>query len=213
MLNNVYGGLLLLKFIAPNAKVKFSEMITLSNVNGVPCLELRIGNEDGSANLLKDLRARLAYSYRIEYTDENGKMQHIGQTQELHLIHDSHMQLGEIVWTLRHKIDESSPLFGLDFLEFPGNKIYAIEACFNGTQENTGSPVFCQMTYTLDELMIGHKFVDQISFNEQQSIMTVDYGTFNETVPHPVWYPCSRKADLIPQGQREALAEVNELSV
>jgi hypothetical protein len=194
MLNNVYGGLLLLKFIAPNAKIKFSEVITLSNVNGVPCLELRVGNEDGSSNLLKDLRARLTYSYRTEYTDENGNKQSLGQTHDLHLIHDSHMKLDEVVWTLRHKIDESSPLFGLDFQVFPGSNIYCFEACINGTQENTGSPVFCQAHYPLGHLLIGHKFADQVSWNEDTSVMTVDYTHFNSTNPHPVWYPCSRSS-------------------
>ena len=193
MLNNVYGGLLLLKFIAPSAKIRFSDVITLSNVNGVPCLELRVGNEDGPANVLQDLRARLTYSYRTEYVDENGNQQSLAQTHDLLLIHDSHMRLDGVVWTLRHKIDESSPLFGLDFQVFPGNKIFAFEACINGTQKNTGSPVFCQENYPLDHLLIGHKFEDQVSLNQETYVVTINYATFNKTHPHPVWYPCNRK--------------------
>jgi len=192
MLNAVYGGLLLLKFIAPSAKIKFSDVITLSNINGVPCLELRVGNEDGSANNLLDLHARLTYSYRTEYIDENGNEQFLAQTHDLVLIHNSHMKLDEIVWTLRHKIDETSPLFGLDFQVFPGNKIFAFDTCINGTQENTGSPVFSQVRYPLDHLLIGHKFVDQVRFDAETSTVTVDHGVFDDTRPHPVWYPCQR---------------------
>jgi inward rectifier potassium channel len=196
ILNTVYGGLLFLKFVAPSAKVEFSQVMTLSNVNGVPCLEFRIGNADGSSNFLEDIYARLTYSFVVEYTDDNGNVQHVAQTQDLGLLHDKRTRLGDLVWTLRHIIDETSPLFGLDFREFPGKSIYHFEACINATQGHTGAPVFCQIAYLLEDVLVGHRFVDQMSSNEDKSLFTVDYGTFNETIPYLVWYPVNRNQHL-----------------
>lgn len=170
--------------------------MTLSNVNGMPCLEFRLGNTDGSSNLLIDAHARLTYSYRIEYLDECGSQQSIAQTQDLKLMHDNRMKLDEMVWTLRHMIDESSPLFGLDFREFPGNSIYQFEACINATQKHTGAPIFCQTAYVLEDILIGHRFVDQVTLDLEKRYLTVDYANFNETKPHPVWYPTNRNQHI-----------------
>ena len=206
LLNTVYGGVLFLKFVAPSAKLEFSEVMTMSNVNGMPCLEFRIGNPDGQNNLLKDLNVRLTYSYFIEYTDDSGHVRNMGQTQELRLLHHNKSKLDEIVWTCRHVIDETSPLFGLDFLTFPGNSIYHFEVCLNCTQEHTGAPVFCQTTYFLEDVMIGKRFEDQMSWNKDRTVMTIDYGNMSKTVPHPVWYPRSQIQD----GETEVTKESKE---
>lgn len=196
ILNTVYAGLLFLKFVAPSARLEFSEVVTLSNVNGVPCLEFRIGNADGSWNLLKDVNARLTYSFDVDYTDEKGAPQHVMQTQELRLLHDKRMRLADFVWTLRHMIDEHSPLFGLDFREFPGKSIVHFEACVNATQEHTGASVFCQTVYMLEDVLIGHRFVDQMSWSEDKTSFKIDYANFSKTTPHPVWYPVNRNQHI-----------------
>lgn len=200
LLNTVYGGVLFLKFVAPSAKIEFSDVITMSNVNGMPCLEFRIGNDDGQNNLLKDLNIRLSYSYFIEYTDESGHERNMGQTQELQLLHHNRSKLDEFVWTCRHVIDETSPLFGLNFQEFPGSSIYFFEVCLNATQEHTGAPVFCQTRYFLEDVMIGKRFVDQMSWDEHRTVVKIDFANMNKTVPYPVWYPRGAAAkDVVPE--------------
>lgn len=51
LLNTVFAGLLFSKFIEPVGKLCFSDVMTLSNLNGLPCLQLRVGNADGTKNL------------------------------------------------------------------------------------------------------------------------------------------------------------------
>lgn len=58
-LHTVYGGLLFYKFITPTANIQFSEVITMSNVLGHACLEIRVGNADGDSNHLINAEANL----------------------------------------------------------------------------------------------------------------------------------------------------------
>jgi inward rectifier potassium channel len=188
-INTVYAGLLFLKFVSPSVKMEFSDILTLSNVNGLPCLEFRIGNADGSANLLTDISVRFMYSYHIAYTDEMGAKRSFGQTEELQLLSSKRTQLDEVVWTLRHVLDEESPLFGLDLLEYPGSTIYQFEVNLNATQDVMGAAVFEHTIYQVEDIMIGHRFKDQVTWDKETGEIRCDYSKMNETVPHPVWYP------------------------
>ncbi|CAB9507125.1 K channel, inward rectifier [Seminavis robusta] len=189
----IYTGLLYFKFSCPVAKIQFSDVMTLSNVNGLPCIELRVGNCDGSRNNLIDVSARMTYQYTIKYMDEKGHERMFAQTEELMLLADRRFELREVVWTLRHVVDEHSPLYGLDLLEPPGSNIVQFDVCINATQKITGAPVFAHTGYEIVDVMIGHRFVDQIEYDRVTRSGFCDYAKMDDTVPHPVWYPTARR--------------------
>lgn len=191
LLNTLLAGLLFLKFVTPFAKIEFSDIMTLSNVNGLPCLQLRVGNCDGYNNLLTDVHVRFTYSFSITYNDEYGKEHLLGQTSDLKLLNDTRDHLAE-VWTLRHVIDETSPLFGINFTEYPGTNILEFRATLTGTQDITKSPITAQAGYQVQDVLIGHCFQDQIDWDNATHQIVVDYAKMNETRPHPVWYPVSK---------------------
>jgi inward rectifier potassium channel len=193
MLVAVYSGLIFSKFASPSAKIQFSDIMTLSNVNGVPCIELRVGNCDGGNNVLSDIYARMTYQYVIKYVDERGQEQSFGQTEELKLLSSRRHELTDTTWTLRHVIDEHSPLFGLDLLEPPGNSIFEFRVCLNATQKVTGSSVYSHVGYEVMDLMIGHRFVDQLGRDPITMKNVCDFSKINDAMPHPVWYPISRR--------------------
>ena len=56
-------SLLLLLSIPTVINIEFSDVLTICNINGVPCLSFRLGNADGHANPLTDINVRLTYSY------------------------------------------------------------------------------------------------------------------------------------------------------
>lgn len=87
---------------------------------------------------------RLTYSYRIPYKDHNGQEKFFGQTEELKLLSSRQHGLRD-PWTLRHVLDESSPLFGLHFDEHPANKIYVFTLSVDAVQELTKSTVNVQV--------------------------------------------------------------------
>jgi Inward rectifier potassium channel C-terminal domain len=113
-------------------------------------------------------------------------------TVELPLLSSRHHELTNVMWTIRHVIDEHSPLFGLDLLVPPGNSIIEFRVCLNATQKVTGSSVYSHFAYEVMDLMIGHRFVDQISWDPITKKGCCDFAKINDTVPHPVWYPTSR---------------------
>ena len=158
LINTIFAGLLFTKFVTPVINIQFSDVMTLCNVNGIPTLSFRIGNADGpDENPLTDINVRLTYSFRIPYMDYKGTKQVYAQTDELRLLSSRRHGLKE-AWTLRHSVDESSPLFGLNFGEHPGNKIYVFTLSVDAVQELSKSTVNVQTEYTLEDILIGHRF-------------------------------------------------------
>lgn len=188
LMNTLFAGLLFTKYSTPAINIQFSEIMTLCNVNGVPCLSFRCGNADGKLNALTDINVRLTYSYQIPYDDHKGQQQFFRQTEELKLLSNRTHQLLE-VWTLRHVVDESSPLFGLNFKEHPGNKIYEFTLSIDAVQKLTKSSVNVQTEYAVADIMVGHSFQNQVSVDEEKRIDVSDYSKMSDTEPYPVWYP------------------------
>ena len=188
VLNTIFAGLLFFKFVTPNVKIQFSDIIVMNNYNGHPCLEIRIGNCDGNANLVTDVSARLTYSYRVTYKDGSGHVRERGDTGTLNLVQDQRHELSA-VWTVRHIMDETSPLFGLRFDEEPGASIYYFQLYISGTHNATKVGICELSTYGLQDVLVGHCFQDQISFDEKTKTIICDYSKMNETMPSPVWYP------------------------
>ena len=64
-------------------------------------------------------------------SDHKGEQRFFRQTEELKLLSSRQHGLLE-AWTLRHVLDESSPLFGLHFEEHPANKIHVFTLSVDG---------------------------------------------------------------------------------
>ena len=188
LLNAVLAGLIFLKFVTPIARLQFSNTMVYCNFNGLPCLQVRVGNSDGQFNNLTDMTARMTCMHLIQYKDERGREQTFGQTEELKLLSDKRDQLAG-VWTLKHVVDETSPLFGLNFSEFPGDTIKDFRVAINAMQDITMAPINAQTSYMIEDVLIGHAFEDQIDWDQDAGIVTIDYAKLSATYPSPVWYP------------------------
>lgn len=187
-LNTIFAGLLYTKFQTPTARVIFSDVAVLSNINGLPCLQIRVANADGLDNPLSGVEARLSFTYMVSYKNEKGKQQNFGQRQELPLM-NSKINEFFAVWTLRHVIDESSPLFGLNFQQEPGNSIINFQIRLIAIHDKSKQDIDFQTEYEMQDLMVGHAFVDQMEYNRETRVLTCDYGKLSQTEPWPVWYP------------------------
>lgn len=98
------------------------------------------------------------------------------------------------VFTLRHVLDESSPLFGLNFTEHPADKIYVFTLSVDAVQNLTKSQVNLQTEYALEDIMIGHTFERVLSFEKEGRLAVSDFSKLSDTEPYPVWYPAVRGA-------------------
>ncbi|CAB9511889.1 Inward rectifier potassium channel [Seminavis robusta] len=216
LMNTLFAGLLFTKFVTPVVNIQFSEVMTICNVNGVPCLSIRLGAPDGHGlNPMTDINVRLTYSYQIPYSDHKGDRKFFRQTEDLHLLSNRQHGMKEGSWTLRHVLDESSPLFGLNFEEHPANKIYVFTLSVDAVQDLTKSSVNVQTEYAVDDIMIGHAFVNLVDHHHHNSkdsdyinsdehrdtryapkqikdnpqVIVRNFERLSETEPYPVWYP------------------------
>lgn len=189
LLSTVYAGLLFFKFITPEANIEFSNVIAVNNVMGNPCLEIRVGNADAYNNSLINAEASLKVLSSHEYIcPDNHEKRMMGSTEPLDLaVSTQHVLDG--VWTLRHYIDASSPLYGMRFDEFPGNLIHQFHLNVKAIQMLTKGEVFAQTTYEIADMMIGHRFEDQAVWNKETRKGYFDYAKMSSTVPYYVWYP------------------------
>ncbi|CAJ1948879.1 unnamed protein product [Cylindrotheca closterium] len=191
LLSTMYGGLLFFKFIVAEANLEFSEVLTLSNVLYEPCLEIRVGNADGLDNPLINAEASLSIISTQEYRcDDDNSKKRLSQTEELPLAVSSHHRL-DTVWTLRHFIDEKSPLYGFRFDEFPATTITLIQLHIKAIQVRTKGEVFSRALYQTQDIMVGHKFEDQAVWDLQAKKGSFDFAKLSSTRPSLVWYPNS----------------------
>lgn len=196
LLSTIYAGLLFFKFLTPEANIEFSEVMTLSNVMGHPCLELRVGNTDGTNNKLINAEASLVVVSRQECQsqDGSGKPLIMSQPEDLKLgVATQHLFFG--VWTLRHFIDETSPLYGFRFDEFPGNTIHSFQLNIKAIQTLTKGEVYAQTTYHVEDVLVGHAFEDQAIWDKDVLTGTFDYAKMSKTRPSFAWYP--QKKDIL----------------
>lgn len=98
-------GLVFVRFSRVKSKIRFSEYATISPMEGVPTLTVRVGNERRA--LIVDVNFRLAI-IRTVRTQEGVTMY---RPESLKLVRDESPALVSAI-TLRHHIDAESPLAG-----------------------------------------------------------------------------------------------------
>jgi inward rectifier potassium channel len=100
-------GLVFAKFSRPSARIMFSKQVVISQMNGVPTLMFRIGNERGNRIVDAQLRAMVS---RDEITKEGHR---IYRLLDLKLVRERTLSLSRS-FSVMHVIDETSPFHGQD---------------------------------------------------------------------------------------------------
>lgn len=170
----IMTGLLFARFSRPTARVTFSNMIVVTTFNGVRTLMLRAANQRNNLILEATVRASLV---KKEQTQE-------GET--FYRIHDLKLERDRtsafaLSWTVMHKIDQTSPLFGITH-----DELIAAEATINiaisGVDETLNDTVHARRDYEPEQLAFGFRFVD-ILFEQSNGVWAVDFSKFHEVQP------------------------------
>ena len=101
----VVTGVIFIRFSKPKAKIVYADRPVVTRHNGVPTLMIRIAN--GRTHMLTDATVQLTMLLQ-ELTPEGHQFR---RAQYLDLVRPQ-FQLFALTWTLMHKIDEKSPLYG-----------------------------------------------------------------------------------------------------
>jgi len=171
----VVTGLIFVRFSRPTANLLFSRTLVISRFDGVPMLMMRIANQRHRPMI--DARFRMMM-VRTETTAEGDD---IARFHELTLMHDKIIAFPAAM-TIRHPIDEDSPLHGMtsEDMERDSVRFIASATCVDSVVPAT---VHSLEDYVWQDIRFGEKFVEIYTAAPGESRWVVDYGRFHDTEP------------------------------
>jgi len=169
----VMTGLIFVRFSRPLARVVFSRSIVVAPLNGKPTLMVRIGNENHHS--MVEAEFRIMFS-RDEQLIEGGDFRYFYSLK----LHFDHLTVFPAALTLRHEIDEQSPLYGAtpESLE-TGRALFFVSVV--GIDPVIAAEVQTQKDYSWRDIRFGHRFVE--IYTQDEGRLTVDYGRLHDTEP------------------------------
>jgi inward rectifier potassium channel len=170
----VMTGLIFVRFSRPTARILFSKSIVIAPFNGRPALMVRIANLRQRS--LVEAEFRIMFS-RDESILEDESYRHF---YALKLAFD-HFIAFPAALTLRHIIDEQSPLHGATPASLEKSRATFVVSVV-GVETVIPAAVQAQQDYTWRDVRFGERFVDIYSELEQGKL-TVDYGRIHDTEP------------------------------
>jgi len=170
----VMTGLIFVRFSRPVARVVFSRSIVVGPLNGKPTLMVRVGNENHHS--MVEAKFRIMYT-RDQQLVEGGDFRYFHDLK----LHFDQLTVFPAALTLRHEIDEQSPLFGATPESLEAERALFFVSIV-GIDPVIAAEVQTQKDYTFRDVQFGHRFVE-IYTAHGGGRLTVDYGRLHETEP------------------------------
>jgi inward rectifier potassium channel len=172
----VMTGLIFVRFSRPIARVVFSKSIVIGPLNGKPTLMVRIGNENHHS--MVEAKFRIMYS-RDEQLVEGGDFRYFYDLE----LHFDQITVFPAALTLRHEIDEKSPLHGATVESLEEERALFFVSVV-GIDPVIAAEVQTQKDYSWRDVLFGHRFVEIYQESKGKARrLTVDYGRLHDTEP------------------------------
>ena len=168
----VMTGLIFVRFSRPIARVVFSQSIVIAPLNGYPTLMVRVGNENQHS--MVEAEFRIMFS-RDEPLLEGGDFRYFYVLK----LHFDRLTVFPAALTLRHTIDEKSPLFGATPDSLEASRVLFLVSVI-GIDPVIAAPVQMQKDYTWHDVRFGERFVE-IYTELEPGRLSVDYGRLHDT--------------------------------
>ncbi len=167
-------GLAFTRFARPTARIMFTRIAVVAPFEGVPTVQLRAINQ--RHNLIIEARAS-ASVLRVTQDDEGRMMRRF---YDLKLVREANPVFA-LSWTIMHKIDESSPFWGLspEHIAEAGDEIIVI---ISGVDQSLAQPIHGRAVYLATDIRWGMRFADILGTVEN-GMRVLDYRRFNEVEP------------------------------
>jgi inward rectifier potassium channel len=170
----VTTGLVFAKFTLSPAMIAFARSVTISPMNGVPTLAVRLGNERG--NFIVEAHVRVSL-IRTEHTAE-GVLWY--RMIDIPLARDRTPAMTRS-WNILHVIDEKSPLFGATPESIAKDEVELIVSIM-GVDETSMQPVHARKRYFDKDIMFGARHADMVSMAPDGKRIVVDVHKFHDVV-------------------------------
>ena len=172
----VMTGLIFVRFSRPVARVVFSRSMVIGPLNGTPTLMVRVGNENHHS--MVEAKFRIMYS-RDQKLKEGGDFRYFYDLK----LHFSQLTVFPAALTLRHEIDEKSPLYRATPESLEAERGLFIVSVV-GIDPVIAAEVQTQHDYSWHDVQFGHRFVEIYKEIEgKRRRLTVDYGRLHDTEP------------------------------
>ena len=164
-------GLLFARFSRPTAKIIFAENAIITPFQDASALMFRIAN--ARKNQLIELELKILYS-RLE--SGNGKQ--VRRYYPLPLVRDK-VVFFPLHWTVVHKIDENSPLFGATQKRLE-EEVAEFLILLTAIDETFSQPVHTRSSYRFDEIKWNVKYRDMF-FVHKNNRLSSDMERLSDT--------------------------------
>ena len=165
-------GLIFVRFSRPMARVVFSNTMVIAPLNGKPTLMVRIGNENQHS--MVEAEFRIMFS-RDEPLVEGGDFRYFYVLK----LHFDRLTVFPAALTLRHTIDDNSPLFGATVGSLEASRALFLVSVV-GIDPVLAASVQTQKDYAWRDIKFGHRFVE-IYTEHGGGRLTVDYSRLHDT--------------------------------
>jgi len=169
----VMTGLIFVRFSRPTARIVFSDSVVIAPFNGQPTLMLRVANLRSHSMVEAEFRIMFT---RDEPLLEDGEMFRCFHALKLHF---DRLIVFPAALTLRHTIDESSPLYGETPESLAAGRALLM-ASVVGVETVIPAAVQSQRDYSWQDIRFGEHFVD-IYTDLGDGKLKVDYARIHET--------------------------------
>ena len=148
----IITGVLYGRFSRPTARVIFSNNAIITQYNGRPCFVFRVAN----ARLNQIVEAHMTLTLTKNETSKEGETSRKFYNMKLER---DYSPLFALSWTLRHFIDEDSPLFGMDENKMRESQV-VIFASLLGMDDTFSQTITARSVYRYDEIVYNKSFKD-----------------------------------------------------
>ena len=180
----VITGLIFVRFSRPTARILFSRNVLIGHFNGKPALMFRVANMRHTS--MVEAHFRMIFS-RDEIMLEGDEVRRFYDLP----VNPTHMISFPAALTIRHVIDDKSPLHGLTADDLKATDAFFLASTVS-TETVMAASVQSQKGYSWDEVRFGERFVDVYTVLPGGKLR-VDYGRLHETEPVPE-VPASKRS-------------------
>ncbi len=166
-------GLMFTRFSKPKARVLFSDKAVIGQYDGHREFMMRLANQRDNRIVEASVKMTLM---RDERTPE-GRL--VRKFYDLKLERNE-IPLLRFTWTLHHRIDESSPLFGMSHKDLETTESEIIIA-MTGFDETMSQTIHARNSYIAKEIVCNGAFAD-ILHRQEDYVLEVRYDRFHDIV-------------------------------
>jgi inward rectifier potassium channel len=167
-------SLVFARFSCPKAGIVFSKQAVITTADEQPTLLIRVANQRN--NLVIDAEATAIITHDLSEAS-SGIMRRF---EDLKFVR-SRTPLWTCTWTLMHRIDQSSPLWGMNPEDLTAQNA-EICVAITGIDETLAVPVCGHFSYPAHEVVWNHRFADVFGMSKTGRFQ-IDYARLHETVP------------------------------